>query len=424
MSDIQMKAEILSIGTELLLGNIVDTNAAHIAQGLAGIGIPVYSKKTVGDNYQRLFDAITESYKTADIIITIGGLGPTIDDITKAVFAQYFGLELYVHQPSLARIVERFKSLGRDFLHRESVEKNAIIPTGAMVLPNDFGSAPGVVIEQDGKIAILLPGPPSEMIPMFDRYAIDFLQKQSGEQSRQIFHSTTMKIIGIGESQVETTLLDMIQAQTNPTIAPYAKPGELHLRITAAADTAEAAMEISAPVIDQITQRLGARHVYTTDIDKTLADVVVDLAKAGSHTIAVAESCTGGLVMDRLVSVPGCSQVIMEGAVTYANQAKISRLGVPAETLDTHGAVSPETAAAMAEGIAKTAGTTIGLSTTGIAGPDGGTADKPVGLVYVGITIGGRTTVEKINTIGTRNEIRNRATMQALNFLRNRLQEI
>lgn len=404
-----MTAEIISIGTELLLGNIIDTNAAFLSQNLAQLGISVFRKTTVGDNKQRLLCAIENAFENADIVITSGGLGPTLDDITKEAAAEYFGRDLYTHEESLSRIKSRFASLGRKI---ESTNRNAIIPKGAGVFQNDNGSAPGVLLEQDGKIMILLPGPPSEMRPMFTDYVVPFLAKKSDS----VLTSCTLKIIGIGESQVETALLDLIQAQTNPTIAPYAKDFDVHVRITASAKSEEEAQVIMTPVLHEIRKRLGTK-IYS-ETDATLPEIVLRLLREKKHTIATAESCTGGLVVSELIAIAGCSDIVHEGVVTYSNHAKVSRLAVCPDIIATHGAVSMEVAGAMASGACAVSGASVGLSTTGIAGPGGGTADKPVGLVYIGVCVDGNTQVIKYNTIGNRNEIRIRAAYAALDALR------
>jgi len=408
-----MVAEILSVGTELLLGNIVDTNAAFLSQELAALGVSVFRQTTVGDNRQRLFVALKNAFECANVVVISGGLGPTQDDITKEVAAEYFRRDMILHEESLNRIKIRFASRGREL--PTNTNRNAIIPEDSLVLPNDNGSAPGVVIEQDEKILILLPGPPNEMIPMFTNYVRPFLQQKSG----RVFVSRTLKIIGIGESQVEAMLIDLISAQTNPTIAPYAKIWDCHVRLTASAQSQAEVEKLIAPLATEIHKRLDP-HIYS-DNDATLPEIVVELLHKQNHTLAVAESCTGGLIMSELVSVAGCSSVFLEGLCTYSNEAKIARLGVPATLIEEHGAVSAEVAAAMAEGVAKTAGATIGISTTGIAGPDGGTADKPVGLVYVGLYVNGETETVKFNITGSRNEVRIRAANLALDMLRRQL---
>ena len=408
-----MTAEILSVGTELLLGNIVDTNAAFLSQELAGLGVSVFRQTTVGDNHKRLLNALAHAFESADMVIISGGLGPTQDDITKAAAAEFFGQKLVLHEESMQRIRLRFAARGRDI--PESAHLNAVIPEKARVLQNDNGSAPGVVIENGGKTLILLPGPPHEMKPMFTNYVVPFLREKSG----RVFASRTLKIIGLGESQVEHMLSDLISAQTNPTIAPYAKIGDVHVRLTASAASEAAAHELIAPLLAEIHRRL-APYVYSDD-GATLPEVVISLLQKQNHSLAVAESCTGGRVMSELVSVAGCSRVLLEGLCTYSNGAKKARLGICERLLATHGAVSAEAAAAMAEQVAKTAGATVGLSTTGIAGPGGGTADKPVGLVYIGLCIGGKTETAKLNLTGNRNEVRIRAANAALDMLRQKL---
>ena len=408
-----MTAEILSVGTELLLGNIVNTNAAFLSQELAGLGISVFRQTTVGDNHKRLFTALENAFANADVVIISGGLGPTLDDITKEVAAEYFGRKLVLHEKSLERIKIRFATWGRELPTNTS--RNAIIPENSIVLPNDNGSAPGVVVEDNGKTLILLPGPPHEMIPMFTNYVSPFLQ----QKSERVFVSRTLKIIGIGESQVESMLMDLITAQTNPTIAPYAKVGDCHVRVTASAECEEDAEKLIAPIAAEIYRRLDP-HIYS-DNGLTLPEIVVSLLETQNHTLAVAESCTGGLIMSELVSVAGCSSVFLEGLCTYSNEAKTARLGVPANLIQNHGAVSAEVAAAMAERAAEISGATVGVSTTGIAGPGGGTAVKPVGLLYVGLCINGQTETAMFNITGNRNEVRLRAANLAMDVLRQRL---
>lgn len=401
-----LTAEILTVGTEILLGNIVNANAAFLSRGLAALGVAVFRHTSVGDNAERLSSALSCAFENADVVITTGGLGPTQDDITKHVAAKFFGLETEMHEESRQRILARFGE--RDL--PENVERNAIVPWGAKVLPNDNGSAPGICIESKGKILIMLPGPPHEMQPMFDAHAATLLQ------SWCVFLSRTLKIVGMGETAVESALRDLIDAQTNPTIAPYAKVGEVHVRVTASAPDETAASSLLSPTCDEIYTRLGS--VIYAENDATLAEVIVDALKKNNLTLALAESCTGGMIAAQIVDVAGCSAVFREGFVTYANEAKTARLGVSDEILATHGAVSAETAAAMAEGAARAAGADVGLSVTGIAGPDGGTPEKPVGLVYIGLHINGSTKTEAHNFTGNRSVIRRRTAIFALDFLR------
>ncbi|MDK2563367.1 competence/damage-inducible protein A [Romboutsia sedimentorum] len=408
-----MKAEIITVGTEILLGDIVNTNSQYLAKELAIHGIEVYYQNTVGDNEKRLMQAFEESLKRSDIVITTGGLGPTNDDITKEVACKYFNQELKLHQPSLNKIKNYFKKLNIEL--SENNKKQAYFPDEAIILENNNGTAPGAILRKDNKIIIILPGPPREMKAMFEESVKLYLQKLTDS----VLVSKTLRTFGIGESLLEEKVIDIINAQSNPTIAPYAKESEAILRITAKAKNEKEANNLINPVIDEIKNRVG-EFIYgegNTSLEEEVAKIVVDK----NMTIAVAESCTGGLVSSSLINYPGISSVFMEGCVTYSNEAKISRLGVKKETLDKYGAVSKETAKEMAEGIAKNFNTNIGLSTTGIAGPEGGSDEKPVGLVYIGIYINGKTTVKKFVFSGDRQCIRVKATKTIINELRLKL---
>lgn len=411
-----MKAEIIAVGTEILLGDILNTNAQYLSKELAQLGIEVYFQTVVGDNPKRLKDTIYQAFSRADLIITTGGLGPTEDDLTKETSAAYFGEELVLDERALGRIQKYFDRTGR--VMTENNRKQAMVPKEhGIVLYNDNGTAPGIIIEKNDKIIAMLPGPPKETIPMFENQVKPYLQKKQ----EYTFVSEILRVASVGESAMETLVKDLIDAQTNPTIAPYAKFGESILRITAKAKTEDEAKTLIAPVKAALRERLGAA-VYAEG-ETNMQTVVAQLLLSKHLTIAVAESCTGGLLTSALVEYPGISEVLLEGCVTYSNQAKMHRLGVQAQTLDQYTAVSPQTAAEMAEGIAKTSGADIGISTTGIAGPDGGTADKPVGLVYIGLSIKGKTTVTEYRYTGKRNQIRERATMYALDLLRKALQD-
>ncbi|MEA4972017.1 MAG: competence/damage-inducible protein A [Candidatus Metalachnospira sp.] len=407
-----MNAEILAVGTELLLGDIVNTNAQFIAQGLAELGISVFYHTVVGDNPKRMKEAMHLAFERADVIITTGGLGPTGDDLTKEIGAEYFDKKMYLDDRALNRIKKFFSKLGRDMT--ENNIKQAMIPEGAIIMYNDNGTAPGIIIEENGKILIMMPGPPREMKPMFTEQVKPFLA------SRQEYTlvSRTLRIAGIGESAMETSVKDIIDRQTNPTVAPYVKDIEAVLRITAKGENTEEAEKLIAPVADEIYSRFG-NNVYAEGETSMQSAVAEMLVKSG-QTIAVAESCTGGLVAAKLIEYAGVSSVLIEGAVTYSNDAKMRRLGVKKETLDKYTAVSAETAGEMAEGIAKTSGADIGLSTTGVAGP-GPSEGKPEGLVYIGIYINGETFIKELNLAGKRNVIRERAAYSALDFLRRKL---
>lgn len=409
-----MKAEILAVGTELLLGDILNTNAQFLAQELAALGIEVYYQTVVGDNPQRLEDTIFHAFSRADLIITTGGLGPTEDDLTKETAAKYFGEKLILDERALAQIEKYFKRTGREMT--ENNVKQAMVPEhNGTVLYNENGTAPGIIIEKNGKIIAMLPGPPRETVPMFLNQVKPYLAKKQDAT----FVSRILRVAGVGESAMETAVKDLIDAQTNPTIAPYAKDGEAILRITARAKDEDEANRLIDPIAAALRERLG-HAVYAegeTDMETVAAELLLEKGK----TIAIAESCTGGMVAAALVEYPGISQALLEGCVTYSNEAKMRRLGVKAETLEKHGAVSPETAAEMAEGIARTSGADIGLATTGVAGPDGGTPEKPVGLVYIALHFGGETKVKACHFAGKRNKIRERAAYTALDWLRRTL---
>ena len=408
-----MKAEILSVGTEILLGDIVNTNAQYLAKRLADLGISVYHQSVVGDNPERLFEGFRLALSRADLVITTGGLGPTKDDLTKEIAFEYFGKESVVHEDSLKVLKSHFKDMNRPMTQNNL--KQAYFPGDVMVLPNNNGTAPGCIIEEEEKIVVLLPGPPREMKPMFEESVVTYLQKyQQG-----VLLSKVLRVVGVGESSAAEILEDILDNQTNPTVAPYAKDGEVTFRITAKADTYEEAAILIEPMEAEIRSRLGS-NIYGEG-NTTLESVLCEMLVNKNLTIATAESCTGGMVASTLINYPGISSVFMESAVTYSNEAKINRLGVKAETLDKYGAVSSEVAAEMAQGIAKTAGTKIGLSTTGIAGPEGGSMEKPVGLVYVGLYMNGEVKTKMLRLSGDRQRIRQRATMQLLDWLRREL---
>ena len=408
-----MKAEIISVGTEILLGDIVNTNSQYLARELANMGIEVYYQSTVGDNEERILNAFEESLKRNDIVITTGGLGPTNDDITKEVACKYFGQELVLNEPSLEKISNYFKRLNIKL--SDNNKKQAYFPKEAIILENNHGTAPGAILKKDNKMIVVLPGPPREMKPMFEDAVKPYLEKYTNS----VLVSRILRTFGIGESLLEEEIIDIIKEQTNPTIAPYAKDSEAILRITAKADNKEEAENLIKPVVDKIKERVG-EYIYGEG-ETSLEDEVSKLLVKKNLTIAVAESCTGGLVSSSLINYPGISSVFMEGCVTYSNEAKISRLGVKKETLDKYGAVSEQTAMEMAKGIAKNLNTNIGLATTGIAGPQGGSEEKPVGLVYIGIYINGETFVRKFVFNGERQMIRLRATKNILNELRLKL---
>ncbi len=405
-----MKAEIIAVGTELLLGETVNTNAQYIARELANLGIDTYYQSVVGDNAERLYEAYKIAFGRADLVITTGGLGPTKDDITKEVAAQFLNKRMVPHKESLEAIREFFAKRGLPV--NDGNRKQGYFPEGSIVLPNSVGTAPACIIEDKNIKLILLPGPPRENIPLFETHIIPYLQKYRDK----VFVSKTLNVTGIGEGQMEEMIMDIIENQTNPTVAPYSKARAITIRIAASASTREEAERLIAPVENQIRDRLGI-YVYGEG-NISLEAVVAELLIEKGLTIATAESCTGGLLSARLVNYPGISSVFMEGIISYSNQSKVRLLGVKPETLERYGAVSEEVAKEMAEGVRRIAGTDIGVSITGVAGPDGGTEAHPVGLAYIGICINGVTKIKKINTSGSRSRIRNRLANTALDFIR------
>ena len=374
-----MICEILCVGTELLLGNIVNTNAAFLSRELASIGIFTYHQSVVGDNAGRLKESLALSLSRADIVIITGGLGPTYDDLTKETVAAYFGVKMKMHEESLERLKRFFAQFNREMTSNN--EKQAMMPEGCVVFPNNYGTAPALAVEKNGKTVIMLPGPPREMEPIYREEVKPFLLKQ--KQDNKILVSKTLHIFGMGESAVEHKLRGFMQSSENPTVAPYAKEGEVELRVTASGSDEAECLSLIAPAVDKINGEIG-EFIYGTDV-KSLQNAVVSKLREKSLTLATAESCTGGLVGKRITEIPGCSEIYLGGIISYGNGVKIKQLGVREETLKQYGAVSEQTALEMCKGAAENFGADIGVSTTGIAGPDGGSDEKPVGLVYVGV---------------------------------------
>ncbi|MCH3965218.1 MAG: competence/damage-inducible protein A [Clostridium sp.] len=409
-----MKAEILCVGTELLLGDIVNTNAQFISKELANLGINVYHQSVVGDNPERLLEELHNSFKRVDLVVTSGGLGPTPDDLTKEIGAKYFNKKMILDDYTVDKLKNYFEAMGRSYLKGNNL-KQAYFPEDCIILKNDHGTAPGCIINEKGKILIVLPGPPREIHPMFLNYVLPFLKNyQDG-----IIKSEVLRIYGIGEGEMAERIRNLIDNSKNPTIAPYAKDNDVTLRITARADTETDALNLIKPLREKVERAFG-ENIYGYG-ETSMEEVVSHLLIENNLTISTAESCTGGLVAAKLINCTGISSVFLDGAITYSNRAKMYRLHVKKETLDNFGAVSEQTAKQMAEGIARTSNTDIGLSTTGIAGPDGGTSEKPVGLVYVGLYIKGKLFVKELHISGERNRVRNRAAVSALDFLRRTL---
>ena len=407
-------AELIAVGTELLLGNIANTDAQMISQGLSQLGINVYYHTVVGDNPQRVRQAVDIARGRADILITTGGLGPTCDDLTKVAVAQAFGKELVYHEPSAQRIRERFAQRGTPVT--ENNFQQAMVPEGCTVLDNDWGTAPGVAFQADGTHVLMLPGPPRECAMMFRHRALPYLQKLSDG----VIASRTVKTFGIGESAAEALLRDLMHPLHNPTLAPYAKPTGTELRITAHAPTREEALRLIAPVEEQVKAILGDK-VIGVDVD-SLEEVCFALLKDRGLTVGTAESCTGGLLAKLLTDLPGSSALFRGGVVSYTNGVKAGLLGVPQDLLDRYGAVSPQVAEAMARGAKAALGCDIALSTTGVAGPDADDRGNPIGLVYLGLAWGDQCRVTEFRAGPVERErVRRQAAQTALDLLRRHL---
>lgn len=409
-----MDTELISVGTELLLGDILNTNAQFLSLRCASLGLNVRRHTTVGDNKNRLLAAIDSGFALNDLLIFTGGLGPTEDDLTKETVFEWFGVSMEVHEPSLKALEAYFARLGRTMA--ASNRKQALFPKEALVLQNPNGTAPGCILEAKGKIAIVLPGPPKEMQPMFVNEALPYLRRFCPD----VLVSRTLHFIGIGESSMEEKVKHLTASQ-NPTLAPYAKTGECLLRITAKAQSEALARALIAPMEVQIKALLG-EYIYGYD-DDSLSSVCARLLTEKGLSLALAESCTGGLLAGRLVDNPGASSFLLESAVVYSNDAKIRRLGVKKETLDSYGAVSEECVREMALGIVRESGADLALSVSGIAGPEGGSPEKPVGTVCFAVVYKDQLVCETRHFIGNRDLVRERSVIAALSLIYTVLQK-
>ncbi len=407
--------EIVTIGTEILLGHMVDTNSAHIAKELADAGVDVFAKHSVGDNARRLEAMLRDSLERADGVVTTGGLGPTVDDLTKDAVAAAVGTKLVLHEPSVRAIEARFASLGRTGPLSENNRRQAILPESCVVMENPNGTAPGfIALRADGKFVACMPGVPREMKPMLADTLIPWLVGRY-ELHGAIF-TRTLHTVGIPESDVDTRIEPLFRTLENPKIAVLAHGFKVDIKIMAKAGDRDAAEALIAPVEADVRERIGT-GIFGTDSD-TLESALLRRLREHGSTLGTAESITGGSIADALVRVPGASDVFRGAIVAYDNAVKVSLLDVPEGVLAEHGAVSEATAIAMAEGARRRLGTSIALATTGIAGPTGATPGKPIGLVYVAIARdGATTTVRKLTIPGNRDDIRQRTTVLALNVL-------
>lgn len=408
-----MTAEIVAIGTELLMGQIANSDAQFLSRRLQSLGISVYYHTTVGDNPQRMRQTLETALSRSDVVITTGGLGPTQDDLSKEVAAQVLGLPMIFDEESWAQICAYFARIGRTCTPNN--RRQAMFAEGACILPNACGTAPGCLIERGGKVIVQLPGPPHEMADMFDRQVYPRLAQRTGG----CIASRYVRVYGLGESQVAQRCARFIEAQGTVTVAPYCQVGECQLRVTARAESEEAALGALMPVVEAIRSELG-EYVYAVarESDCFMQEIVGQLLVERGLTVATAESCTGGLVAAKLVDYPGISAALREAHVTYANEAKVRYCGVREETLSRYGAVSEETAREMAQGLRARSGADIAVATTGIAGPSGGTPEKPVGLVYVACACAKDVYVERLTLGGSRARIRELSALRALDMVR------
>ncbi len=405
-----MNAEIICIGTELLLGNIVNTDATDVAQALSELGISVYRYTAVGDNPERLTEVVRSAAKRADLLVTTGGLGPTLDDLSKQTVAAAFGKKLVFHPECEAEIEAYFARMNRPMTPNNRLQ--AMLPEGCTVLQNAWGTAPGCVFEAEGTMVIMLPGPPRECKAMLRHRVVPYLKSRS----RQTIHSHYLHIFGMGESAVEDRLHDLMETSENPTVAPYAKEGEVMLRVTAAAENEAEAERMMVPVLEQIRGVLG--ELIYTETYETLEQTCLELLKQAGRTVAAAESCTGGYIAKRLTDLPGSSAVFRGGVVSYTAEAKQSLLGVPAALIAERGVVSAQVAEAMARGVRERLGSDYGIGVTGLAGPDGDGSGLPVGLVYVALTDGTDCWVRELHLSGERERVRYTAGHHAFDMLR------
>lgn len=402
--------ELISVGTEILLGDILNTDAQFLSQELAKLGISVMHQSTVGDNAGRLMSLLDEAAGRSDIIILSGGLGPTPDDITKEVCCEFFGKQMYLHEESLEKMKSFFAERGREM--PENNVKQAMLPEGCTVFVNNNGTAPGLAMEKDGVHLLLLPGPPRELKAMFFESAVPYLRQFSDK----VIISHNVRTFGIGESAMAEKVSDLLDLQ-NPTVAPYAKDGEALLRVTAMADSEEQAEEMCRPVIEEIEKRLGD-VVYGIDYT-CIEEAVVELLREKGLKIATAESCTGGFIAKRITNVSGSSEVFECGIVSYSNRIKNEVLGVNADDLEKYGAVSETVARQMAEGAVRVSGADIAVSVTGIAGPNGDGSGKPVGLSYIGLADRSSSWVKELKTGRTDREYNRYVNASnALNMIR------
>lgn len=401
-----MVTELIFVGTELLLGDIVNTNAQYMSQRLADLGVSVYFQTVVGDNRDRLLGCLEMAQKRSQVVILCGGLGPTPDDITKETLGEHVNRPMVKDEKAMAVLEGYFKR--RNISASLENDKQAFIPEGATVLENENGTAPGIMYQDEACVYFVLPGPPVEMKLMFENYITPFFRAKNPVT----LVSKTLKLIGIGESVIAKQLQDVMETSQNPTLAPYAKMAEVHLRITAMGTSRDEALEKIDAMVTLIWPKV-APYVYCDD-DRDMVEFIMDQLRQHHYTLAVAESCTGGLLANAFVEKSGASDVFMSGLITYSNEAKTQLLGIPAELIEQDGAVSESVASLMAQQVAHRMMTDVGVGITGVAGPTGGTQLKPVGLVFISTWIKGQSVTKAYHLTGNRQKIRDNAVKYAL----------
>lgn len=408
-----MNAEIISCGTELLLGHKVNTNASYISNILSGIGLDVYRHNTIGDNRERLSACIKDAHARSNIVIITGGLGPTVDDITMGTLASVIQKDLVFNKGIYKYIKDRFKK--HEFKVPKDALKQALIPRGAEWIQNDVGTAPGLIIKHDKKHIIALPGPPGELNPMLEKDIIPFLKKLNHNKERLI-KSKSLKITGIIEAKVNEKVKGLLKLSGHTTVGIYTTVGEVELKITAKAHTEKKA-DAQIKTVERKIRKIFGKSVFGEN-GYTLQQGVADLLKKKKHSIAIAESCTGGRISDLITDIPGSSKYFLGSVTAYSDKIKISKLDIPKELIKEKGAVSKETAKAMAENVRNTFGSDIGLAVTGIAGPKGETKKKPIGLVYIALATKKKDVIKEFRFMGSRDDVKLQSTQQALNLIR------
>ena len=408
------RAEIIAVGTELLLGNVANTDAQFLSEQLAAVGVDVLYHTAVGDNPARLEEVIAIARRRADLLIFTGGLGPTYDDLTKETVCRAFGLELVFHPEIVSEIRHYFDTVFRREMPACNLQQ-ARLPEGCVIFHNPVGTAPGCLFKKDGVTAVMLPGVPRECRYLTEHQLIPWLREKHGG----VILSHDLRVFGLTEPQVQEKLADIMDEAVNPSLAPYAKTGEVMLRLTAKADTAEECEELMAPLLWDVRSRLGD-CLYGVDVD-SLEQRVLQLLRQRGLTLSAAESCTGGLIAKRITDLPGASAAFLGGVVSYTNGVKARVLGVPEELLDKHGAVSEPVARAMAEGVRRLTGSDLAVSVTGVAGPDRDDRGNEVGTVFIGLAAPDGTAVRRLDLGTGRDRVRTMAAHHAFDMLRRHL---